>query len=270
MKATHVFIGISLVLGLYIALPPANAQNSEGLGALAPENLAKERQERPFDLTGVWRYDTSFPPARGVRQFLLPEEGVELTPEAQAHHEAALQAIAEGKSYRNDIGLCWPMGLPIMMARAWPVYMIQLPTAIYMIQELMNDLRVVYTDGRSHTDPDLVVPSWSGESIGHWEDNTLVVDTRNFVDHHHWIHDREGIPASDELQIIERMRMPDDDTLQIEYTFRDPKVFEGEWVLTRQWVRVNDRDIQEVHCLPNLNEHLPTTQNEEYNIREEE
>lgn len=257
-------IGLILLLGLFAA--PAYAQNAEGLSALAPENLNKERPEPPFDVTGVWWFDQSFPEANGARQW-EPPEGFELTPMAQEHYDAAMQAISEGKSYRNDIGLCWPMGMPIMMARAWPVYMIQLPTAIYMIQELMNDIRVVYLDDRTHTPDELAIPTWAGESIGEWRDDALVVDTRHFIGHHHWIHDRKGIPASDELQITERMTMPDEDTLQIEYTFRDPKVFEGEWVMTRQWTRMNDRDIQEVHCLPNLNEHMPTTQNEEYNVR---
>jgi len=71
------------------------------------------------------------------------------------------------------------------MTRVWPIAMIQLPTAIYMIQELMNTMRVVYLDGRTHTDPDIAVPSFNGESIGHWENDTLVIDTRYFVAKHH-------------------------------------------------------------------------------------
>ena len=59
-------------------------------------------------------------------------------------------------------------------------------------------------DGRPHSDPDVVVRSWNGESIGRWEGDTLVVDTRYFVGHHHWID--SGIPASDALHIVERIR----------------------------------------------------------------
>ena len=71
--------------------------------------------------------------------------------------------------------------------------MIQLPTAIYMISGFMNSIRIIYLDGRKHTDPDVVVRSFDGESIGHWENDTLVVDTRNFVEEHHWLDG--GIPA---------------------------------------------------------------------------
>src|SRR5678815_518772 len=87
--------------------------------------------------------------------------------------------------------------------------MIQMPTAIYMISEFMNSMRVVYLDGRSHTDPDLVVRTFNGESVGHWEGDTLVVETKNFInDPHHWVD--QGVPASDELRIIERIRMIND------------------------------------------------------------
>ena len=127
-----------------------------------------------------------------------------------------------------------------------------------MIQELLNSLRIVYLDGRPHTDPDVAVPSFNGESIGHWENDTLVVDTKYFVADHHWVD--SGIPASDALHIVERVRMINDrKTLEIEYTATDAKSWEGEWKWTKRWQRVDERDIAEVECLPELNEHMPTT-----------
>jgi hypothetical protein len=255
--------GACFLLGLTAFLPSiTTAQNQEGLGALAPANLNKPRPAAPFNVTGAWSFDRNFSGER-----FDPPEGFVLTPYGQTHFDAAKKATEEGKVYRNDIGLCWPIGMPIMMARAWPVHMIQTPTSIFMVQELMNEIRMVFMDGREHTDFDVAVPSWAGESIGHWEDGTLVIDTRNFVDQRHWIHDRMGIPGSDQLQIIERITMPDQDTLRIEFTLRDPKVFVGDWVITKQLKRSVDRDLQEVHCLPDLNEHMPTTQAEEFNVR---
>ena len=79
--------------------------------------------------------------------------------------------------YRDDIGQCWPAGLPLIMTRYWPIAMIQLPTAIYMVSGFMNSTRIVYLDGRTHTDPDIVVRTFNGESIGRWEGETLVIDT---------------------------------------------------------------------------------------------
>src|SRR5213596_2700002 len=156
----------------------AQFQAPGSLGALAPANIAKPRPKAPFDLTGAWLHDGN-PRTGGETERFDPPAGFKLTPAAQKHFDLAAQATKEGKLYKNDIGLCWPAGMPIMMTRVWPVSMIQLPTSIFMISELMNSLRVVYLDGRPHTDPEIAVRSFNGESIGKWEGDTLVIDTTN-------------------------------------------------------------------------------------------
>jgi hypothetical protein len=226
-------------------------------GALAPANLEKERPAAPFDLTGTWFVDLDATPTSWRFGPPYPE----LTPAAQAHFDAAVAATEQGKVYRDDIGQCWPAGVPLIMTRVWPIAMIQLPTAIYMISGFMNSLRIVYLDGRAHTDPEIVVQSFNGESIGRFEGDTLVVDTRYFVDDHHWM-DQGGvaIPAGDQLEIVERIRLIDDGArLEIEYVMTDPEHWEGEWRSTKYWNRVDDVDITEVQCLPDLNENLPST-----------
>lgn len=227
------------------------------LGALAPENLALERPEAPFDLTGTWFVDLDATPSSWRFGPPYPE----FTEAAQVHIDASQTAAAEGKVYRDDIGQCWPPGVPLIMTRVWPTAMIQLPTAIYMISGFMNSLRVIYTDGREHSPADIVVRSFNGQSIGHWEGNELVVDTRYFVDHHHWM-DQGGmsIPAGDQLRVIERIRLNEEtDQLEIEYTMTDPEHWVGEWTSTKYFNRVNDVDIEEVSCLPNLNENMLST-----------
>src|SRR5579883_1537191 len=122
----------------------AQFQQAGALGALAPANIAKPRPKPPFDLTGTWLHALG---PDNPWQF-APPAGFKLTPEAQAIYDEAQKAKSDGKVYKDDIGQCWPSGLPILMTRVWPIAMIQLPTAIYMIQELMNTMRVVYLDGR--------------------------------------------------------------------------------------------------------------------------
>jgi hypothetical protein len=253
----------TVIIGAMCAAAGAFAEAQRGqtpappplpLGALAPANLARPRPKPPFDLTGVWLHgggqNNSFR--------FSPPPGFKLTPAAQVHYDAAQKAQAEGKVYRDDIGQCWPAGLPVIMTRVWPIAMMQYPTAIYMVSEFMNSLRVIYTDGRPHSDPDVVVRSFNGESIGTWEKDALVVDTKYFVDHHHWID--SGIPASEDLHIIERMKLVNNgQTLEIEYTLEDPKSWEGQWKMTKRWQRTDDRDIAEVSCLPDLNDHMPST-----------
>src|SRR5215470_6547889 len=231
VKAKFGRIGMAVLIvstiGVTASDLAAQFQPPGALGALAPANIAKPRPKPPFDLTGAWLHNGNARTGGETERF-DPPAGFKLTPAAQKHFDAAAQATKEGKLYKNDIGLCWPAGVPIMMTRVWPVTMIQLPTAIFMIQELMNSVRVIFMDGRKHTDPDIAVRSFNGESIGHWEGNALVIDTTNFVADHHWVNDQAGIPASDEFHMIERITMsPDGKTLTSENTLIDPKGWEG-------------------------------------------
>jgi len=174
------------------------------LSALAPANVAKSRPAAPFDLTGNWFIDTT--ESADAWRFGPPYP--KLTPAAQVHFDASQKAAREGKVYRDDIGQCWPAGLPLIMTRYWPMAMVQIPTAIYMVSGFMNSLRIVYLDGRPHTELDIIVRTFNGESIGHWEGDALVVDTIGFRGDHHWM-DQGGasIPAGEQLHIVERIRL---------------------------------------------------------------
>jgi hypothetical protein len=268
-------IAVAIVTTTSLALPacstapapePAAAPAAESaapvepgvqLSALAPANIAKARPAAPFDLTGNWFIDTSESP--DAWRFGPPYP--KLTAAAQVHFDASQRAAQAGNVYRDDIGQCWPAGLPLIMTRYWPMAMVQIPTAIYMVSGFMNSLRIVYLDGRSHTEPDIIVRTFNGESIGRWEGDTLVVDTIGFRADHHWM-DQGGasIPAGEQLHIVERIRLISEGRqLEIEYTMTDPEYWEGEWKSTKRFNRVDDVDIQEVSCLPDLNEHLQST-----------
>src|SRR5579863_9776580 len=243
---TQILILAALAVTLSGQTPPPPQ-----LGALAPANIAKQRPKPPFDLTGTWLHGGG----QNNNFRFAPPPGFKLTPPAQAIYDAAQKASAAGKVYNDDIGACWPAGLPVIMTRVWPIAMIQNPTTIFMVSGFMNSLRIIYLDGRPHTDPDVVVRSFNGESIGRWEGEYLVVDTTAFVDDHHWIDN--GIPVTDALHIVERMRLIDKGaTLEIETAATDPKSWEGEWKWTKRWRRVDDTDITEAECLPDLNEHI--------------
>ena len=224
-------------------------------GALAPDNLNKPRPKPPFNLTGTWMVDLS----SGFNSFMFGPPYPQFKPQAAAMYEEGKKASAEGRAFHDDIGKCFPAGMPMIMTRVWPIAMIQTPTVIYMVSGFENALRLIYIDGRQHTAPDVVVRTFNGDSVGHWEGDTLVVDTTSMTPERHWID--VGIPVSDEFHIIERMRMQNGGkTLEIKYTLLDPKNWEGEWISTKHWNREDDTDITEVECLPDLNQHLPSTQ----------
>jgi len=235
-----------------------DAEKAGTLSALAPANLAKPRPAPPFDVTSNWFIDVSQDP-KAWHFYLAPYP--KLTAAAQKEYDTSMKYDSEGKVYKDDIGQCWPAGLPLIMTRYWPMAMIQKPTAIYMISGFMNSVRIIYLDGRKHTDLDVIVRTYNGESIGEWQGNELVVDTIGFRGDHHWM-DQDGpaIPAGEKLHIVERFRMVNDGKqLEIEFTMTDPDHWEGEWKSTKRFNRVVDVDIQEVSCLPDLNAHIKST-----------
>ena len=104
MSNQHPLIKVLCLAGMLLSLPmTGHAQNQDGLSLLAPANLNKPRPPAPFNVTGAWSWDSKFAGAN-----FDPPDNIVLTPYGQGHHDAARKAAAEGKVYRNDIGLCWP------------------------------------------------------------------------------------------------------------------------------------------------------------------
>src|SRR5215831_17245970 len=123
------------------------------MSALAPANLKAARPKAPFDMTGTWFVDLS----KGFDTWRSGPPYPKFKGEAAKAFAESEQAKKEGKSYRDWIGQCYPSGMPVIMTRVWPIAMIQLPTAIYMVSGFENSLRVIYLDGRKHTPADEVV-----------------------------------------------------------------------------------------------------------------
>jgi len=230
-------------------------QHPGQLGALAPENLAKERPAPPFDLTGTWFVDLS----EGFSNFMYGPPYPEFIGQTKLDFEEGQRARAEGRPFRDAIGQCFPAGLPMLMTRVWPIAMVQLPTAIYMVSNFNNGFRQIFLDGRDYSDPDLIIYTYNGESIGNWEGDELVVNTRYMETYNHFID--TGIPISEDFRLQERMRLLENgEVLEIEHIMTDPNGWVGEWRNTKRWLRVDYTDIGEVECLPDLNDNLPSTQ----------
>lgn len=259
-----------LILGLILWTTFAQSQTAEErrqklagsimqhpgqLGALAPDNLNKARPTPPFDLTGSWFVDLS----EGFGNFMFGPPYPEFLGQAKLDFEEGQRARAERRPYRDAIGQCFPAGIPMIMTRVWPIAMVQLPTVIFMISNFNNSFRQIFLDGREYSNPDEIIFTYNGESIGTWEGDSLVVNTRYIETYNHYID--TGIPVSEEFRVQERMRLLENgEILQIEYIMTDPVNWEGEWRNTKHWLRVDYTDIGEVECLPDLNDNLPSTQ----------
>jgi hypothetical protein len=120
---------------------------------------------------------------------------------------------------------CKPLGVPQSFVTPYPFQIVQTPKLILMVFEYPNAIRFIPTDGRAHpVDPD---PTWMGDSVGHWEGDTLVVDTIGFNDKT----EVSGYMHTEDLHVVERFRRIENGSLQYDVTVEDPNVFARPWVL---------------------------------------
>ncbi len=144
---------------------------------------------------------------------------------------------------------CALPGVPRAMYMPFPFEIIQTPTYVGIAYEYNHGYRTIYLDGRAYADG---VDSWMGDSRGHWEGETLVVDTRNF-NAMTWF-DAAGNFHSDQLRVVERFTSTDQDTISYEATIEDPKVFTRRWTMRMPlYRRLEDHaQLLEYECYGNV------------------
>jgi len=143
-------------------------------------------------------------------------------------------------------GACLPFGLVRSMNSPDPIQIMQSDTYFALLYEQNTMFKVVPIDGRKHRDQ---VPTWFGDSVGHWEGDTLVIDTINFNGHTRL--DTLGHPHSDQLHTIERFQRTDAGHIAYEITIDDPKTFTQPWTNKRIFTLRPDWEIMEYSCEEN-------------------
>ena len=133
----------------------------------------------------------------------------------------------------NPDAHCLPLGLMQLHLHPQPRKIIQTPNDVVILYEAQAGVRQIFTDGRSLPPAD-VQPWWYGYSVGHWDGDTLVVETTGFRDDV-WL-DIDGSPLTGTGKLTERFRRPNYGTLEIDITIEDPKVYTKPFT-----VRVNQR-----------------------------
>jgi hypothetical protein len=107
-----------------------------------------------------------------------------------------------------------------------------------------------------HLTCDAVDRNWQGESIGHWEGDTLVVETTGFIGTNRLI--QAGVPSGEQFRMVERISLINDgNTMVSEYTFTDPEYWVGEWKHVKFRDRVLRTDVREANCIYEDNFALP-------------
>jgi hypothetical protein len=120
---------------------------------------------------------------------------------------------------------------------------------VAIVSEMIHDTRVIPLDGRPFSN----IRKWNGESRGHWEGNTLVVETANF-NNKGWIATNvasgriKGIPQSEALHVVERFTRADSDTISYEITIDDPNVYTGPWKVAFPFYKDASAHVFEYAC----------------------
>ncbi len=135
--------------------------------------------------------------------------------------------ILEIRQKADPLNQCYLPGTPRIMYMEYPFQIFQTPQAVALTFEWSLVHRLIYTDGTQHPAD---IDTWMGDSRGHWDGDTLVVDVARYNDKT-WF-DIAGDFHSDALHVVERYRMTGPDTIQYEATVEDSKVFTKPWTIS--------------------------------------
>jgi hypothetical protein len=137
------------------------------------------------------------------------------------------------------------IGIPCAGLLSEPIKIVQAPRLTLILYEVQNLRRQIYTDGRA-LPKDVNLPAYMGYSAGHWDHDTLVVDTAGFNDK--TTLDAAGHPHSEALRITERFHRLDFGHLDIEMTFDDPRMYTKPFTIKIPHHLLADADIFEDFC----------------------
>jgi hypothetical protein len=189
------------------------------------------------DLSGVWEHLN----ARTTAYYL---DGIDIPWQPWAL--SLFQQRTEDNQLENPESKCLPRGIP--KADAFDIHkIVQTPGLILILYEYQTTFRQIFTDGRTlPKDPN---PTWMGYSVGHWEGDTLVVESNGF-NGKAWLSGR-GNPTSDAMRLTERMHRRDMGHMDIELTIDDPKAYTKPWKAKLHPELIPDTELMEFVCSEN-------------------
>ncbi len=192
-------------------------------------------------MEGVWQPDWGM-----VTRLRTAEAQAPLTPEARAAMDAFDAAKERGENLQTEGANCMPVGLPGAMRYPYPVEIIYSPRKVSIVIETHSQVRTIHTDGRqAPEDPDLF---YNGTSIGHWDGDTLVVDTIGLTDR---IQLLEGVHPTPQTRIQERFHLENPQRLMVETTITDPALFTRPFTTELAYTLEPDWEIREYVCQEN-------------------
>ena len=183
-----------------------------------------------------------------------PNGKVPLKPSAEAQRDYDLAHIADSYEYQTTWERCITRGVPAGMFPAGynnAYQILQTPGYVVILSEMIHEVRVIPVDGRPHLPQS--VRQWNGDSVGHWEGSTLVVDTTNY--------NGKGMIAtsgatarirsvheSEALHVVERFKRADANNISYEATIHDPNVYSAPWKVSLLLTKDANYTIYEYAC----------------------
>ena len=209
----------------------------------------------PGSVSGVW-FSSAFktfrtgaptgePRVRPTADGTLPP----MQPATAALVDRRIKDFHAGHPYARPSSYCLPEGIPEMMMPPGqlPIQILETPGQITVLFELLSTFRIIRLNARHEPDPD---PTFMGDSVGHWEGDTLVVDTIGLTDRT----PVDGlVPHSESLHVVERIRRTGKDTLEDRITIEDPRTFTKPYTYVSALKHVPGEKIVEFLCEENRN-----------------
>ena len=246
--------GAALALACLCA-PSAQAQEpAAGLKKVALTPTAPPTSG-PGSLSGVWNnagfkdYRTG-PPTRPPPSLKGADgQPLPLAPWALAIAQKRVQDEIDGHPYAHGTTQCQPPGMPGSTGtpEALPLQILETPDKVVFLLEFFSNFRVVRMNAEHLKNP---VPSLDGDSVGHWEGDTLVIDTIGISDK---TDIRSVIPHTDALHVVERIKRTGPDTMESRVTLEDPKAFTGPITSVSRFRKVPGMRLEEYVCTNNRN-----------------
>jgi hypothetical protein len=256
----------ALASALFVSVTPA--QTWLNFKRPAPTAADWASLARLPNFTGVWEEplgsinlvvppgEAKQGPAKTTAHSKFPASSMQPTLALTPAWAAKVKYLEAHAAEDNPQSNCLPYGMPTIMTMPYPYEFLLTPGQVTIIGEEERMIRHIYTDGRPlPKDPD---PSFWGTSVGHWEGDTLVVESVGFSPQTLMIstppvtgHDVVAVPHSDKMKIIERFRLLDPNTMQVKTTILDPVALTRPYTTTRTMTRYPNWTIDEYICHQN-------------------
>jgi len=231
-------------------------QNNGHIKAAKEKFKVEGHAFNPKDFSGIWGnngipFDFKTKPP-------FTEYGKKLWEATQAEvKHPGVPATNGGEGGKDPMMHCDPLGYPRALQYNYGMEFIVLPDRILQMFEWGGYHRTIWTDGRK-LPADPPQSRWFGYAVGHWDGNTLVVESNGYEDRS-WIDEdrpsrQRGIPHSDEMTVTERWTRPNYGTLNDEMTINDPKVFTKPWVSKGTTDLRPGTELSEYYCVPSDSE----------------